>query len=90
MAKAEVGKLEMRPETVGGPDANGAIKGTRTVDYALEGKHEATIYDGDRLAPGMEFPGPAIVEDSGSTVVVHPGNSVLVDAFRNIHITLNG
>ena len=90
VAKAEVGKLEMRPEPVGGPDANGAIKGTRTVDYALEGKHEATIYDGDRLAPGMEFPGPAIVEDSGSTVVVHPGNSVLVDAFRNIHITLNG
>ena len=90
VAKAEVGKLEMRPETVGGPDANGAIKGTRTVDYALEGKHEATIYDGDRLSPGMEFPGPAIVEDSGSTVVVHPGNSVLVDAFRNIHITLNG
>ena len=90
VAKAEVGKLEMRPEPVGGPDANGAIKGTRTVDYALEGKHEATIYDGDRLSPGMEFPGPAIVEDSGSTVVVHPGNSVLVDAFRNIHITLNG
>ena len=90
VAKAEVGKLEMRPETVGGPDANGAIKGMRTVDYALEGKHEATIYDGDRLSPGMEFPGPAIVEDSGSTVVVHPGNSVLVDAFRNIHITLNG
>ena len=90
VAKAEVGKLEMRPETVGGPDANGAIKGTRTVDYALEGKHEATIYDGDRLSPGMEFPGPAIVEDSGSTVVVHPGNLVSVDAFRNIHITLNG
>ena len=90
VAKAEVGKLEMRPETVGGPDANGAIKGTRTVDYALEGKHEATIYDGDRLSPGMEFLGPAIVEGSGSTVVVHPGNSVLVDAFRNIHITLNG
>ena len=90
VAKAEVGKLEMRPEAVGGPDANGAIKGTRTVDYALEGKHEATIYDGDRLSPGMEFPGPAIVEDSGSTVVVHPGNLVSVDAFRNIHITLNG
>ena len=90
VAKAEVGKLEMRPETVGGPDSNGAIKGTRTVDYALEGKHEATIYDGNKLSPGMEFPGPAIVEDSGSTVVIHPGNSVSVDAFRNIHITLNG
>lgn len=90
VAKAEVGKLEMCPETVGGPDSNGAIKGTRTVDYALEGKHEATIYDGNKLSPGMEFPGPAIVEDSGSTVVIHPGNSVSVDAFRNIHITLNG
>ena len=90
VAKAEVGKLEMCPETVGGPDSNGAIKGTRTVDYALEGKHEATIYDCNKLSPGMEFPGPAIVEDSGSTVVIHPGNSVSVDAFRNIHITLNG
>jgi len=32
--------------------------------------------------------GPAIVESSGSTVVVHPGNDVLVDAYGNLVITV--
>ena len=90
VAKAEVGKLEMRPEELGDADASGAVKGKRPVDYALEGKHEAVIYNGDLLRPGMAFHGPAIVEDSGTTVVIHPGNAVTVDAFRNLHITLNG
>ena len=89
VAKAEVGKLEMRPAKMGVPDPSGAVKGMRLVDYALEGAHEATIYDGDKLMPGMEFSGPAIIEDSGTTVVIHPGNSVVTDAYRNIHITLN-
>ncbi|GKY89645.1 hydantoinase/oxoprolinase family protein [Sinisalibacter aestuarii] len=90
VAKAEVGKLEMRPEPLGDADASGAVKGKRMVDYALEGKHEATIYDGDALRPGMAFHGPAIVEDSGTTVVIHPGNAVEVDPYRNLHINLNG
>ncbi len=90
VAKAEVGKLEMRPEPLGGFDATGAVKGKREVDYALEGKHEATIYDGDKLTPGMAFNGPAIIEDSGTTLVIHPKNSVEIDAYRNVHINLNG
>ncbi len=90
VAKAEVGKLEMRPEPSGGSDASDAVKGRRMVDYALEGKHEATIYDGEALRAGMALKGPAIVEDSGATAVIHPGNAVEVDAYRNIHITLEG
>ena len=90
VAKAEVGKLEMTPEPLGGTDASTAVKGRRMVDYALEGSHEAMIYDGDKLRPGMEFAGPAVVEDSGATVVIHPGNAVHLDEYRNIHITLNG
>lgn len=89
VAKAEVGKLEMLPAEIGGADASSALKGTRLVDYALEGKHQAAIYDGDKLNPGMEFRGPAVIEDSGSTVVIHPSNAVSIDAYRNIHITLN-
>jgi N-methylhydantoinase A len=34
----------------------------------------------------MTFTGPAIVEDPGMTVVVHPGNPVSIDAYGNIHI----
>lgn len=88
VARAEVGKLKMIPAPLGDSDATVAIKGSRPVDYALDGKHEATIYDGDKLNPGMRFDGPAIVEDSGTTVVVHPGNQVFIDAYRNIHIEL--
>ncbi len=89
MAKAEVGKLKMVAQKLGDKDASPAQKGERMVDYALEGKHKATVYDGDKLVAGMEFSGPAIVEDSGTTMVIHPANSVHVDAYRNIHITLN-
>ncbi len=88
VARAEVGKLTMAPAELGTPDAQGAIKATRSVDYALEGVHEAAIYDGDVLKPGMSFTGPAIIEDSGSTVVIHPGNRVSIDAYSNIHIEL--
>lgn len=90
VAKAEIGKLEMKPEPLGDSDARPALKGRRIVDYALEGKHEADIYDGGKLRPGMGFPGPAIVEESGSTVVVHPGDRVEVDAYRNLHIEIKG
>ena len=90
VARAEVGKLEMVPAKLEVNNANDAIKGSRKVDYALEGQHEATIYDGDKLTPGMHFTGPAIVEDSGTTIVIHPGNKVSIDAYRNVHIVLEG
>ena len=74
VASAEVGKLTMRKREATGATADAALKGHRDVDYALEGVHSAAIYDGAKLEPGMSFTGPAIVEDSGSTIVVHPGN----------------
>ncbi|QDY70452.1 hydantoinase/oxoprolinase family protein [Qingshengfaniella alkalisoli] len=89
VAMAEVGKLEMKPEEPKGTPVSEAVKGDREVDYALEGKHVATIYDGEKLEPGMSFNGPAIVEDPGTTIVIHPRNTVEIDAYRNIHITLN-
>jgi N-methylhydantoinase A len=86
VATAEVGKLTMTERAAGPEDPAPAAKGRRLVDYALEGRHEATIYDGDRLAPGMAFAGPAVVEDPGTTVVLHPGNRARVDGYGNIHI----
>jgi len=88
VARAEVGKLTMAPEPRTDAPAATALKGRRRVDYALEGPHDADIYDGDKLRPGMTFTGPAIIEDAGTTMVIHPGNQVSVDAYRNIHITL--
>ncbi len=88
VARVEVGKLEMVPAALGDADAGAAKKGMRQADYALEGKHDATIYDGEKLMPGMTFDGPAVVEDPGTTIVIHPGNRVTLDAYRNIYIEL--
>ena len=88
VAAAEVGKLKMRQREGSGAGADTALKGHRDVDYALEGVHRAAIYNGEKLEPGMTFTGPAIVEDPGTTIVVHPGNRVSVDGFGNVHIQL--
>jgi N-methylhydantoinase A len=90
VAAAEVGKLKMAKREPAGETAEIALKDRREVDYALEGVHVADIYDGSRLEPGMTFTGPAVVEDSGATIVVHPGNAVEVDGFGNIVIHLRG
>ncbi|UVC07923.1 hydantoinase/oxoprolinase family protein [Rhizobium sp. TH2] len=90
VASAEVGKLTMKEKPLGNAEPSPAAKGERKVDYALEGIHSAVIYDGDKLQPGMRLTGPAVIEDSGTTVVIHPGNRVEVDAFGNIHINLQG
>ncbi len=88
IAIAEVGKLEPARLAVTGRSLADASKGTRTVDFATEGVHEADIYDGELLEPGASLEGPAIVETKGTTTVVHPGNSAQVDDFGNLVITL--
>jgi N-methylhydantoinase A len=88
IASADIGKLEIVPLPSTGASIESAIKGRRQVDYAPEGVHEATIYDGEKLEAGMEFSGPAIIEDPGTTIVIHPGNRVHLDTYGNIHIEM--
>lgn len=88
VASAEVGKLKMQEKPNSQNPASTAQKGERLVDYALEGVHKAAIYNGEKLEAGMSFPGPAVIEDPGTTIVIHPGNHVEIDGFGNIHIHL--
>ena len=88
VALAEVGKLTPVPLPTTGRRLGEARKGSRSVDYATEGIHEADIYAGELLEPGMGFDGPAVVETKGTTVVVHPGNEVRVDDYGNLCIAL--
>ncbi len=92
VALAEVDKLkpEKTATAEGGPDGTGAIKARRKVDYAEAGIHEASIYDGDALEPGMQFSGPAIIEESGATTVIPPGLPCHVDDFGNYHVRTSG
>jgi N-methylhydantoinase A len=86
VALAEVGKLEPAAVPRTGRRLEEALKASRRVDYATEGVHEADIYVGELLEPGMGFDGPAIVEFRSSTVVVHPGNEFNVDDYGNMTI----
>ena len=90
VATAQIGKLTPQALPITGRRVSDACKGQRRVDYAQEGCHNANLYDYDLLEPLMTFYGPAIVEDAGTTVVVHPGNRVQVDRLGNLHIMING
>jgi N-methylhydantoinase A len=87
-AYGRVMRHEPQKLTVSGRALSGAVTGVRRVDYDEHGLHEATIYDRERLEPGMEFTGPCVVEEPAATVVVPPGKRVNVDAFGNLHIHL--
>jgi len=65
--------------------------GTRQVFFAESGGLvEADIYLRDQLHSGVEFAGPAIVEQLDSTVVLPPGSSAVVDDYLHIIISVNG
>ncbi len=88
IAVAEVDKL--KPEKLSRADgkAEDAIKGQRQVDYLEAGVHTATLYDGDALAPGMSFTGPAIIEEAEATIVIPPGLPCQVDEYGNYQIMM--
>jgi N-methylhydantoinase A len=54
---------------------------------AMEGYVDTPVYWRPDLAPGQSVTGPAIVEEFGSTVPLHPGFTGRVDAYRNIVVT---
>ncbi|HYG55110.1 MAG TPA: hydantoinase/oxoprolinase family protein, partial [Burkholderiales bacterium] len=51
------------------------------------GLKKTPVYDGDKLLVGNTVRGPAIVETSDTSVVVHPGRTLRVDALGNFEIT---
>ncbi|MGY2067098.1 hydantoinase/oxoprolinase family protein [Blastococcus sp. SYSU DS0619] len=81
------------PAGDGGPER--ARTGSRQVFFDAEhtapssggGWVDTPTYDRPRLAPGDVVPGPAIVEEFGSTVPVHPGFAATVDAHGNLLLT---
>src|SRR5262249_19449686 len=48
---------------------------------------KTSVYDGEKLAIGNRVKGPAIIETSDTTVVVHPGRTLTVDVLGNFEIT---
>lgn len=85
--EGEVRKPDVRAEELGPPDASAAIVKTVTAWVEAAGEmREVDGYDFDRLSPGAEIPGPAIVWTPITTVVVGAGQRARVDEYRNLTI----
>ncbi len=64
-----------------------AMLGQRKIYWAeLKRAAPSPIYDGALLLPGNRVRGPAVIETTDTTVVVHPGRSLAVDALGNFEI----
>ena len=67
--------------------ADEALKPPREVFFEEAGAFAPTaIYDFQRMQPGMELSGPAVIETPVTTVVVNPRDRAEIDGFRNIRI----
>lgn len=81
-ARQERLKLAEIPRATG--DAAEALKRRRPILWELaKGYEETPIYDGTKLACGHKIPGPAVIEEPATTVVI-PGSYVCaVDGVKN-------
>ena len=65
-----------------------AKRNSRSIYWSDLGKFRQTpVFDGESLATGNRIRGPAIVETADTTVVVHPGRTLRLDALGNFEIT---
>jgi N-methylhydantoinase A len=80
-----VDKTGLSPHPLGGQDASKARKGTRKLYFQdSAGCIEVPVFNRDLLTPGNRIPGPAVIEERITTIVVHPGWDAQVDAFENV------
>ncbi|SDU70557.1 hydantoinase/oxoprolinase family protein [Jiangella alkaliphila] len=95
-ARQEVEWVNLRVTGVGPiarPAVRVALRGTgatprtsRPVDFG-DGWADTPVYDRAALGAGDTIAGPAVVEEFGSTVPVHPGFRAVVDDHANLLIT---
>ncbi len=80
-------KPRIKEEPVVKASADDARKPERSVFFEELGDFAPTaIYDFQRMGPGMELSGPAVIETPVTTVVVNPRDRAEIDGFRNIRI----
>jgi N-methylhydantoinase A len=84
--------LTPRPRLVEARSSGKTIPGAakrkaRSIYWPDLGRFRATpVFDGEKLVSGNQIKGPAIVETADTTVVVHPGRTLRVDALGNFEI----
>ncbi|MDN5894343.1 MAG: hydantoinase/oxoprolinase family protein [Nocardioides sp.] len=83
-----------RPEIQAHPMGDGsavAEKSRRQVCFdAAVGPVDTPVFWREDLVPGTTLSGPAIIEEFGSTVPLHPGFTARIDDYLNIIVTREG
>ena len=93
VARLRARALTPRPKLVSSRRTSQAIpararRKPRSIYWSDLGKLRRTpVFDGEKLASGNRIKGPAIVETADTTVVVHPGRTLRLDALGNFEIT---
>lgn len=65
-----------------------ALRAHKQVYFRSSGFVSTPVYRRPALCSGNRIHGPALVEEHASTTVVQPGDSVVVDAFGNLQISV--
>jgi N-methylhydantoinase A len=82
--RPEIRRTDPRPDADAGP----ARRSSRKVCFdAEDGYVDTPVLWREDLAAGTVLTGPAIVEEFGSTVPLHPGFTARVDDYRNLIVT---
>jgi N-methylhydantoinase A len=82
-------KPDVKAEPLSKSNAAAALKGERDVYFEESEKFVQTrVYDFNKMTPGTELGGPAIIETPVTTVVVNPADRATMDEYRNIRIYL--
>jgi N-methylhydantoinase A len=88
---AAIGQVEaVSPEPAGEIGAaEEALRGSRPVFFEASGDFSQTpVYERERLKAGSRVRGPAIIEQSDTTVLIPPGVAARVDSHLNIVIDI--
>ncbi|HEY4373105.1 MAG TPA: hydantoinase/oxoprolinase family protein [Burkholderiales bacterium] len=76
-----------KAKTMSAAIAKQAKRDPRAIYWAdLKKSVKTPIFDGACLKPGNKIKGPAVIETTQTTVVIHPGRTLRVDAFGNFEI----
>lgn len=63
-----------------GSGVDGALLGHRAMIFSADGQRlDTPVYDGEKLGAGDSLPGPAVIEEPTTTIVVDPGWRIQLD-----------
>jgi N-methylhydantoinase A len=77
-------RLKERPP--GAKDPSRALTGAREVHFG-DGWTRTPVYERERLDPGDAVEGPAVIQEFGSTLPLHPGFRAEMDGYGNLVVT---